>query len=624
MNDDERRHVRQICAGLRGKHLKRIMRVFSHAKVMGFVLLCCLPLLVAFAPDESQSAVPGFDTDARVSLIPATHLATDIADTSSEPVEGDPNLIPFVGRLMIVVIISAVALRFFWLNKQLRHQIRENELVQARYKESEQRYRSLVEAAPFAVVISSMTDNTLRYLNPRAEAQLSLKNDQAVGKPAADFYVHSDDRRQFITTVRETGYVHDYEALLRDAGGQEFWASLSAIAMIYEGKPAIFVTFKDISERRWMEQKLRESEELYRSILHASPDAVTITDLSGKIELVSPAGLRMFRHASEDEVIGQQLSHWISPEQRELAINHLQKILNGANRGTAQYEVTRSDGTNFNVEANGELIRDANDQPSRIVFIIRDVTERKHAEAQTFALAVEQERVKLLTSFIQNASHEFRTPLAIIGSSVYLLAKLTDESKRRRHAEKAEKQIRNITNLVEMLTTLAKLDSGAPLRFTPMDLNVLLQLTVERIEPELTEKEITLHYVNNAADAVIIQADPEPLRTALRNLIENAKRYSLPGGVIALDLSTHEDNAAVIEISDNGTGIDPDDLPRIFERFWREDDMHSTAGFGVGLPLAQKIILAHGGTIEVESTLGIGSLFRIVLPLHTVSPSMMT
>lgn len=428
------------------------------------------------------------ETYARVGLIPNVFPINQILYTA----QSNPDLLPLysglLGALVVIAAAGIVLLRFYRLNTKLRNQITERESAQKRLEESEERYRSLIESAPFPVVMSSLENGTISYLNPSAETLLKVLRDDAIGMPAVTMYSNPDDRSRFVAMLKESGHVSDFEVRLHDSRGHEFWASFSATIMIYEGHPSIFLTFKD-------------------------------------------------------------------------------------------------------------------------------VTERKRAEAQSFALAVEQERVKVLSAFIQNASHEFRTPLAIIGSSIYLLSKTDSEDNRHRHVEKAESQIKHITHLLEILIAMTQLDSGAPLDCKPINLTALVDELAYIVGWEMTKRKLNLNLQTPKKD-VMIQGDFDQIHAALRHVMENAERYTPPGGTITVSLdAVYEEKCVVIKIRDTGAGISPEALPHIFERFWREDNAHTTPGFGIGLPLAQKIITAHGGRIAVESQLGEGSTFIISLPL---------
>jgi len=428
------------------------------------------------------------ETYARVGLIPDVFPISQMLYTT----QSNPDLLPlytgFLGALIVIGAAGIVLLRFYRLNVKLRNQIAERAEAQKRLVESEERYRSLVEAAPFPVVMSSLENGTISYLNPSAEALLKVRREDAVGTPAVAMYSNPDDRRLFVDSLQERGHLSDFEVRLHNSTGHEFWASFSATIMIYEGRPSIFLTFKDM-------------------------------------------------------------------------------------------------------------------------------TEHKRAEAQSFALAVEQERVKVLSAFIQNASHEFRTPLAIIGSSIYLLSKAGDEENRHRHVEKAENQIKHITHLLEILIAMTQLDSGAPLDCKPIDLTAMVDELAFIVGWEISKRKLNLNLQTPKKD-VMIQGDFDRLHAALRHVLENAQRYTPPGGTITISLDTdYEQKRAVIRIRDTGAGISAEALPHIFERFWREDNAHTTPGFGIGLPLAQKIVAAHGGGITVESEPGEGSTFVISLPL---------
>jgi diguanylate cyclase (GGDEF)-like protein/PAS domain S-box-containing protein len=141
---------------------------------------------------------------------------------------------------------------------------------------------------------------------------------------------------------------------------------------------------RDITVRKRVEEELRESEERYRSILNASPDDITITDLEGRILVVSPAALTMFGCDREDGLLGHLLTDFIAPEDRDRAASNIALVLQGTTPGPTEYRGLRADGSTFDIEVNAEPVRDAEGQPTSIVFVVRDTTERKHAEKGRF------------------------------------------------------------------------------------------------------------------------------------------------------------------------------------------------------------------------------------------------
>jgi two-component system phosphate regulon sensor histidine kinase PhoR len=177
-----------------------------------------------------------------------------------------------------------------------------------------------------------------------------------------------------------------------------------------------------------------------------------------------------------------------------------------------------------------------------------------------------------------------------------------------------------LTNLVNDLLDLSRLESAAPLaRIEPVNVNAAARKVVELMQPAAAKKRQTLR-MNLADNVQQIMGDEEYLHRALFNLVDNAVKYTREGGEISLATST-SDGMVSVEIADNGIGIPQEDLPRIFERFYRVDRSRSRemGGTGLGLSIVKHVVQSHGGTIAVQSELGEGSRFVINLPVKPES-----
>lgn len=225
------------------------------------------------------------------------------------------------------------------------------------------------------------------------------------------------------------------------------------------------------------------------------------------------------------------------------------------------------------------------------------------------------ERQKQFTS---DASHELRTPLAVMRGDIEITLRRdrpTDEYKR--VLESNLEEIVRLSRLVEDLLMLARGDSGQlELRREPVDLNKLCRQMTDYISPLAMQREQTLTY--HAADAeVVVNADLQRIKQLLLNLLDNAIKYTEPGGQITLDLKA-EEKCAVLTVADTGRGIPAEDLPHIFERFFRRSAKtsdRSAAGFGLGLSIVKWIVDSHDGIIETKSQPGKGTEFVVKLPL---------
>lgn len=222
---------------------------------------------------------------------------------------------------------------------------------------------------------------------------------------------------------------------------------------------------------------------------------------------------------------------------------------------------------------------------------------------------------------LADTSHELRNPLTVIRTNVDLLGKPLDEETRREVAEETEREIARLITLVEDLSLLSKTQS-TPLRLEPVRLDVLARETVDKMRVLAVHR--TLSMDDGGAEPLVL-GNPERLRQVLVNLIGNALRYTEHGGNIVVSVGQRA-GLGVLEVRDDGIGIAAEHLPRLFDRFYRIDSARarSTGGSGLGLAIVKALAEAHHGRVEVESTLGKGSVFRVFIPLEETATSRVT
>jgi two-component system, OmpR family, sensor kinase len=223
-----------------------------------------------------------------------------------------------------------------------------------------------------------------------------------------------------------------------------------------------------------------------------------------------------------------------------------------------------------------------------------------------------------LRRFTADASHELKTPLAVLRADVErAMAETTPQTERSVALEEALQEVRRMSDLVESLLTLARADEGRfDIHREPVELMPLVHEVYETalILGEAQGVTVNLPFTTD----VVVMADRTRLRQLFLNLVTNAIKYTPAGGHVELGLGRHPDNVT-FAVRDTGIGISAADFPHIFERFWRADRVRSRmserGGFGLGLAISQWIAQAHGGTLTASSRLGRGSLFTVTLPL---------
>jgi signal transduction histidine kinase len=244
-------------------------------------------------------------------------------------------------------------------------------------------------------------------------------------------------------------------------------------------------------------------------------------------------------------------------------------------------------------------------------FIIFASHQRNQLEAERQAQTIENAKVRILAQFIQDVSHEFMTPLAIISTGLYLITRTSDAQVRQQRAVTVQAQITYITTLLEDMLTMTRLDTRTAPSIDWLSVNDIIREIVNLIEPEAVNKGLAVD-LNLQSEVPAIRGDSAELQLALAHLLRNAVAYTREGR-ISVSTSARQ-SAIVIDIRDTGVGIAPEDQEHIFERFYRVDQARTTRGAGLGLAICKKIVEDHHGTIEVESEVGQGSIFRISLP----------
>ena len=196
------------------------------------------------------------------------------------------------------------------------------------------------------------------------------------------------------------------------------------------------------------------------------------------------------------------------------------------------------------------------------------------------------------------------------------MERMQDPERQAGFIEGIREQAERILKLVESLITMSRLDSITQMHFQRIDLNRVLNNMSARMEAVARHKELAFT-LELAPNALNIQAEPEELLTAITAIFDNAVSFTSPGGHVDIATRRLSSDEVAIEIRDSGVGISAAELQHVFERFYRVDQARSMQGFGLGLPIARKIMEMHDGRIEVASHPGKGSTIRLIFPNDT-------
>jgi two-component system phosphate regulon sensor histidine kinase PhoR len=221
--------------------------------------------------------------------------------------------------------------------------------------------------------------------------------------------------------------------------------------------------------------------------------------------------------------------------------------------------------------------------------------------------------------FLQNLSHEFKTPVFAIQGYVDTLlgGALEKADVNRRFLENTSRNVNRLVNLIDDLDAISKLESGEqPLSLTTFVIQDLMREVFDSLSMKAQDKNISCYIKKGCETPITVNADKEKIQQVLINLVENAIKYGKPGGTVEASFYNTDGRNILIEVSDDGNGIAEEHLPRIFERFYRTDYGRSRniGGTGLGLAICKHIIEAHGHSIHVRSKPDVGTTFGFTLP----------
>jgi len=359
---------------------------------------------------------------------------------------------------------------------------------------------------------------------------------------------------------------------------------------------------KSLSRR--METVQRQRDE-YQSVLAGMSEAVIVLDERLQVVEANPAAERIFLR-SRKEMLSRPLLNLV----RNL---HLQEFAREllANPGTMSAEFPLSFGVggerDLHLQVHGALIPRGDSGKPRAVLVFTDITGIKRSE-------------QVRKDFVSNVSHELKTPITSIKGFVETLLDGAAEERDvlKRFLGIIARQADNMHAIIEDLLQLSRLDEQSlHLEDSPVSMETVLSNAIERIRESARNREVRLEL--RVGETCTVRGNQGLLEQAVFNLLDNAVKYSGTGGNIIAGVRNNE-AVAEIFVRDQGMGIPQEDLPRVFERFYRVDKARSreTGGTGLGLAIVKHIALVHGGSVSVESRLGEGSEFTVTLPRDTV------
>ena len=370
----------------------------------------------------------------------------------------------------------------------------------------------------------------------------------------------------------------------------------------------------EIKERQQVEAALRDSLATNRALLNAIPDAMFRIRSDGNFINLQVAKDKNVPLPLE-QFVGKNLSEVLPLNVAQALMNCLKQALATTDVQICEYQLL------LNQQPHDYEARIVTSDESEAIALIRDITKRKQAERDMHqALSKERELSDLKSRFVTLTSHEFRTPLTTILSSAELLkdyiSQLTEE-KKLQHLQRIIFAVNYMVDLLNDVLLIGKAEAGK-WECTPILLD-LIQFCSDLVEENQITTDIHTISFRFQGQCHNTYVDEKLLRHILNNLLSNAIKYSPEGGKIYFELICQQ-NTVTFRIQDQGIGIPEADQAKLFDSFHRAKNVGTISGTGLGLAIVKKAVDLHGGSIEVESKIGLGTTFVVTLP--SIQPAM--
>ncbi|MFB2898521.1 PAS domain S-box protein [Aerosakkonemataceae cyanobacterium BLCC-F50] len=490
-------------------------------------------------------------------------------------------------------------------NQELLQEINDRKRIETALRESEARWRSLVENAPSFVL---MIDREARiiFIN-RVLPEFSIKT--VIGQSFYDYVIPEYQPVQIAAVERVflSGEPTTFEVLgYKDTQGNLTWYETRLAPIWQDGEiSAAIVISNDISDRKQTEADLREKNRRWRSLLDNVQLIVIGLDRQGLVEYVNPFFLKLTGY-SETEVVGKSWFDNFVPSTRKLELGRsFQEIIQGVNAHSYFVNpIVTLTGEERIIAWSNTLLHDVQGNAIGSISIGEDITERYKLE-------------RMKGEFVSIVSHELRTPLTSMQAALNLLSEnIVDPSSETGQSviQIAAEGVERLVRLVNDILDLERLESGK-IRLEKSCCNTaqVVKKAIDQMQELANQSGIKL---STTIESCPIYADCDRLLQVLINLLSNAIKFSANGSTVWLKIEIMQ-NQLKFSIKDQGRGIPADKLETIFERFHQIDasDSREKGGTGLGLAICRSIVQQHGGEIWVESILGEGSTFYFTLPI---------
>ncbi|HTM68585.1 MAG TPA: PAS domain-containing sensor histidine kinase [Candidatus Binatia bacterium] len=394
-----------------------------------------------------------------------------------------------------------------------------------------------------------------------------------------------------------------FEIKVRTKSGRLVLMSFIASPVSGDGKPkALLYLGRDIRLHSLVEGEIKKARDYFRNIVQNSPNGICVTDLNRKVVMANKVAEQLTGYGV-DELVGRHVTLFY-PDDAKKPIDLM--ALRRGKTVSREVELLRKDGTPAPALVFYRMVEDERGEHEMIIESYSDLTDRKRLD-------------RLKNEFVFVAAHELRNPVTAIRLLLNLIfedKRLTLDAVLRGYLLKIQEADERLLTLVDDLLEVSRSESGRlKITVSPQDISEHVKSIFSEMKPTALTKDVQLRHIV-LTPMPPVMADPSKLKEIIANLVSNGVKYNVAGGSVTVEYAVRG-GMLVTHIADTGIGISDKDQERLFQKFWRSEDVavRAQAGTGLGLFIVKELVERMGGTLDVTSRVGRGTTFTFTLPL---------